>query len=55
MAANIHWNDLLILNDELEGDAAADIDGNRMQLSQGSLQPVQPQGGVKRVQLEQLA
>ncbi len=54
IAADIHWNDLLIMDEQLEGNAVADIDGNRMQPFEGPLHPVQPQGGVKRVQFKQL-
>ena len=54
MFSDINRNDGLVIHNELEGDPVADVDGNGMHILQWSLEPMQSQGGVERIDLEQL-
>lgn len=54
MAAHIHREDLLILNQQLQRDATGPMNGYRMQAFVFAAQRVQPQGGVGRIGLQPL-
>lgn len=53
VVTHIDRDDLFILDQQLQGDAIGEIDGNRMHALQSATQGVQTKGGVEGVGLQQ--
>lgn len=53
MVADIHENDFLFSNEELDGNAVGEVDGNRVALEAACLEGVQAEGRVMRIKFEE--
>jgi len=54
MAADADRDDLAVLQQKLQGNAVADVDGDGMQIVKRSGQAMQSQGRMSRIEFQQL-